>query len=132
LIDIFNQHDLRYANNPKNFWVVELADGVNQRETAMLLSTPEVTSRIHKFIFCANDAFGAIGGLHVLKERFNLIPDAISGLCSASPLHVRELSEFTDTPIFNSAEADADQLAALLLAPHKARLNGEKASTGLA
>jgi len=128
LIDIFNQHDLRYANNPKNFWVVELADGIIQRETAMLLKTPEITSRIHKFIFCANDAFGAIGGLHILKERFHLLPDAISGLCSASPLHVRELAEFTDIPIFNSAEAEVDQLASLLLAPHKAQVNGAKAS----
>ena len=102
LLGIFNQLDLKYANNPKNFWVVELADGVIQRETAMLLSSPEVVSRIHRLIFCANDAFGAIGGLRTLKEKFNLIPDAISGICSSSPLHTRELSEFTNIPVFNS------------------------------
>ncbi|MFA5238695.1 MAG: hypothetical protein WC476_03160 [Phycisphaerae bacterium] len=102
LLDIFNQLDLKYANNPKNFWVVELADGVIQRETAMLLSSPEVTSRIHRLIFCASDAFGAIGGLRTMKEKFDLIPDAISGICSSSPLHIRELSEFTNIPIFNS------------------------------
>jgi hypothetical protein len=102
LLSIFNQLDLKYANNPKNFWVVELADGVIQRETAMLLSSPEVVSRIHRLIFCANDAFGAIGGLRTLKEKFNLIPDAISGICSSSPLHTRELSEFTNIPVFNS------------------------------
>jgi hypothetical protein len=102
LLGIFNQLDLKYANNPKNFWVVELADGVIQRETAMLLNSPEVTSRIHRLIFCASDAFGAIGGLRTLKEKFNLIPDAISGICSSSPLHTRELSEFTNIPVFNS------------------------------
>ena len=102
LLGIFNQLDLKYANNPKNFWVVELADGVIQRETAMLLNSPEVVSRIHRLIFCANDAFGAIGGLRTLKEKFNLIPDAISGICSSSPLHTRELSEFTNIPVFNS------------------------------
>ena len=102
LLGIFNQLDLKYANNPKNFWVVELADGVIQRETAMLLGSPEVVSRIHRLIFCANDAFGAIGGLRTLKEKFNLIPDAISGICSSSPLHTRELSEFTNIPVFNS------------------------------
>jgi hypothetical protein len=119
ILRIFNQLDLKYANNPKNYWIVEIADGIIQRETAMLLSSPEVTSRIHKLIFCANDAFGAIGGLRVLKDRFNLVPDALSGVCTSSPLHLRELSEFTDIPIFNSANPDLTKLAEILFAPNK-------------
>jgi hypothetical protein len=118
LLSIFNQLDLKYANNPKNFWVVEFADGVIQRETAMLLNCPEVTSRIHKLIFCANDAFGAIGGLGILT-RFGLEPDALSGVCSSSPLLLRELSEFTNIPFFNSAEPNVNMLASFLLNPHK-------------
>ncbi|MDD5063971.1 MAG: hypothetical protein PHQ35_04315 [Phycisphaerae bacterium] len=118
LLGIFNQLDLKYANNPKNFWVVEIADGVIQRETAMLLSSPEVTSRIHRLIFCANDAFGAIGGLRTLKEKFNLTPDAISGICSSSPLHIRELSEFTNIPVFNSAP-DTSRLKDILVNARK-------------
>ncbi len=114
ILGIFNQLDLKYANNPKNFWVVELADGIVERETAMLLGSSEVTSRIHKLIFCANDAFGAIGGLRILKERFNLVPDAFSGVCSSSPLHLRELAEFTDIPVFNSANPNLHQLAEIL------------------
>jgi hypothetical protein len=117
LLVIFNHLDLKYANNPKNFWVVEFADGIIQRETAMLLASPQVTSRIYKLIFCANDAFGAIGGLPTLKEKFGLVPDALSGLCSSSPLHVRELSAFTDIPVFNSAEASVKRLADILLSP---------------
>ncbi len=115
LLDIFNQLDLKYANNPKNFWVVELADGIIQRETAILLNAPQMTSRIYKLIFCANDAFGAIGGLRTLKEKFNLIPAAISGICSSSPLHIRELSAFTNIPVFNSAEPNTSQLGDILL-----------------
>ena len=118
LLDIFNQLDLKYANNPKNFWVVELADGVIQRETAMLLNSPEVTSRMHKLIFCASDAFGAIGGLGVLAG-YGLEPDALSGICSSSPLFVRELSEFTTKPFFNSIEPDINSLVDILLSPSK-------------
>ena len=118
LLDIFNQLDLKYANNPKNFWVVEIADGVIQRETAMLLKCPEVTSRIHKLIFCASDAFGAIGGLGVLAG-YGLEPDALSGVCSSSPLFVRELSEFTTKPFFNSIEPDINSLIDILLSPSK-------------
>jgi hypothetical protein len=122
VIKIFNSLDLKYANNPKNFWIVELADGIVQRETAMLLHSSDVTSRLHRLIFCAADAFGAIGGLRILKERFGLVPDAISGVCSSSPLHVRELSEFSSVPVFNSAEPDAKGLADILI-PQRKRLN---------
>ena len=113
LVSIFNQLDLKYANNPKNFWIVEFADGVIQRETRMLLESEEIRSRIHKFIFCANDAFGAIGGLDILKS-FGLRPDALSGICSSSPLHIRELEDFTNIPVFNSSSPNKKALAEIL------------------
>jgi len=119
LLGIFNQLDLKYANNPGNFWVVEFADGIIQQETAMLLNSPEIISRIHKLIFCTNDAFGAIGGLNILKEKFGLVPDMLSGVCSSSPLHVRELTVFTDIPVFDSSKADTNTLANTLLQPGK-------------
>ncbi len=115
LMDIFHTLDGKLGGNQKNFLVVEFADGINQRETAMLLETPEVVGRIHKLIFCAADALGAVGGLHILKTKFNLIPDAISGVCSSSPLHVRELNAFTDAPVFNGADLKLDQMAEILL-----------------
>jgi len=118
LIGIFDKLDLKYANNPKNFWVVELADGIIQRETRVLLESEQVRSRIYKLIFCANDAFGAIGGLNILKN-LGLKPNAISGVCSSSPLHVRELVEFTDIPVFNSAEPDTNKLHEILFRPSK-------------
>ena len=125
-LGIFNKLDLKYANNPKNFWVVEFADGINQRETSMLLHSKEVTSRIHKLVFCGNDAFGTLGGLGILEQRFGLIPDAISGVCSSSPLHIRELAEFTDIPVFNSVNVDLDHLATILLSPRKPVVEGLK------
>lgn len=114
VLSIFNKLDLKYANNAKNYWVVEFADGINQRETAMLLGHPEVRKRIHKFIFCSYDALGAIGGLRILKEKFDLVPDAISGVCSSSPLHMRELNEFTNITVFNGFDADLNQMKKLL------------------
>jgi hypothetical protein len=86
------------------------------------LHSSDVTSRLHRLVFCAADAFGAIGGLRILKERFGLIPDAISGVCSSSPLHLRELSDFSGVPVFNSAEPNAKELADILV-PVKRRRN---------
>jgi hypothetical protein len=119
VLSIFNRLDLKYANNHKNYWVVEFADGILQRETSFLLKSDEVQSRIHRFIFCAFDAFGMIGGIRILKERFGLVPDALSGVCSSSPLYIRELSEFTDIPLYNSADENIDQLAKILIPPPK-------------
>ena len=115
LLEIFDKLDLKYANNPSNYWVVELADGILQRETAMLLSTPRVTSRIHRLIFTAHDALGAIAGVDILQSKFHLKPDAISGVCSASPLAVQELAEFTDIPVASNLQRDLNQWAKIVL-----------------
>ncbi|MBN2656551.1 MAG: hypothetical protein JXR86_05780 [Spirochaetales bacterium] len=110
IIGIFNDIDLKYANNPQNYWVVEFADGINQRETEMLLRHPEVRKRIHRLVFCANDAFGAIGGIEYLQERLDLVPDLISGVCTSSPLHMRELGKVTSIPIFDSMNINIGEI----------------------
>lgn len=115
LLHIFDQIDLKYANNPRNYWVVEIADGILQRETGMLLSNLRVTSRIHKLIFSARDALGAISGVQILKSQFGLSPDAISGIISSSPLGVREMGEFVDLPVFDSMSWNLEQLSSVLI-----------------
>ncbi len=106
LMQIFHAVDMKYGNNSRNYLVLEFADGIFQRETAMLLREPAVRSRIHKLVFCAADAAGVVGGLKILKDSFDLTPCAISGMCSSSPLAVREITEFTDLPILKSMERD--------------------------
>jgi len=131
MIGIFNKLDLKYANNKDNFWVVEFADGIIQRETAMLLQSEDVKSRIHKLIFCASDAFGVIGGLDILHRQFSLVPHAISGVCSSSPLHVEELSKFTNVPVFNSLSVDAEELIKILTRPNPKKKRIEEVSSNL-
>ena len=106
LLEMFHLFDMKYGNNPKNYLVIEFADGIFQRETAMLLKMQEVRDRIYKLIFCAPDSTAVFGGLQVLKEQFDLIPDAISGLCSSSPLAIREIQSFSDLSILQSMEKD--------------------------
>ncbi len=115
LMDIFDKLDLKYANKPSNYWVVEIADGIVQRETAMMLASKEFKQRIHKIIFCAGDALGAIGGERLLKDKYGIKADMISGVCTATPLHVREIQTFTDTPILVSAKPEVSQIKKELL-----------------
>lgn len=116
LLEIFNTLDLRYANNPGNWWVVELADGLLQRETAMLLAHPTVRARIHRLVLCATDTLAALGGMGVLDEHFGLEPDAVSGLVASSPLGMRELHGETKIPAFDSAEPDVHSVTRYLIA----------------
>jgi hypothetical protein len=115
VLRIFDHLDLKYANNPKNYWVVEVADGILQREAGMLLRSESVRSRIHRLVFAAHDAFGAVGGISILKNEFELVPDAVSGVCSGSPLALRELNEYSDIPVFNNLEWDLKQLSEILI-----------------
>jgi hypothetical protein len=112
LLHIFNTLDLRYANNPEHYWVVELADGINQRETELLLKMDAVRERIHRLIFCANDAFSALGGVQYLEDQFNLVPDLISGTCTSSPLHIREINSILAVPVMDAMNIDISKVAA--------------------
>jgi len=116
LLHVFDTLDLKYANNPANYWVVELADGINQRETALLLQSENVKQRIHRLVFCANDAFSSMGGVEYLKQRYDLRPNLISGVCTSSPLHMREISHVIDIPIFDAMNIDLKYAGRLLLA----------------
>ena len=114
LLDIFNTLDNKYANNPSKFWIVEIADGLLQKETAMLLANPIIQKRIHKLIFSAYDSIGALGGIKMLKNQFNLIPDAISGICSSSPLSIKEISQETSIPVINNLYPNIQQVFSII------------------
>lgn len=115
LTGIFETLDAKHGNNPGKFWVVEFADGILQRETAMLLKNEYIRSRIHRLVFSSSDAFGALGGLRTLEQEFGLVPHAISGRCSSSPLMVRELQDQTEVPIYNNLARDLNCLSDILL-----------------
>ena len=114
LLTVFNTIDMKYGNDPNNYLVFEIADGLFQRETAILLKSEFVRDRIGKLVFCARDAAGVYGGLAILKSEFGLTPDAISGVCSSSPLTVQEINSFSDLPVLPSMEKDFRRIFSLI------------------
>lgn len=78
--------------------VMEIADGLFQRETAALLSRPSLTGRFGGILFAAGDAMGAAHGTQWLRER-GLPVLAVSGLVSASPLGAREAERASGVPV---------------------------------
>ncbi len=115
LLHIFDTLDLKIANNPRNLWIVEVADGVLQRETALLLASTLVQRRIDRLVLCANDAFGALGAIRTLSDTYGLVPDAVSGLIANSPLGVRELIDNAAVATFDATKPDLRAIARIFL-----------------
>ena len=78
--------------------VVELADGVLQRETAALLSSEAFRGAVDAMLFAAADAMGALSGRDwLLSKGLKLI--GVSGLVTASPLSSREAAAAIGEPL---------------------------------
>lgn len=102
LMSIFDKIDLKYANDPEKYWVVEVADGLLQREVSILLKNQRFRDRIDKLVLAGRDSLSVLGGLSFLKEEYKLTPDAISGVCTSSPLFVEEFKTLTTVPVFEN------------------------------
>ncbi|MEL6265719.1 MAG: DUF1611 domain-containing protein [Pseudomonadota bacterium] len=74
--------------------VVELADGIFQRETAELLADPAVRARFDGVIYAARDGASAAGGVAVLRGH-GIEPAVLTGLVAASPLGAAEATAAT-------------------------------------
>lgn len=77
--------------------LVEVADGIYQRETAWLIASETFRSAVDAVIFAAGDAGGAAAGVdHLRRQGLNVV--ALSGLITRSPLSVREAERVTGLP----------------------------------
>jgi hypothetical protein len=84
----------RLSNNGVDIAIVEIADGLLQRETAAVLDAAIANTWFDGVVFAAADAMGAAFGVDWLAKR-GISPLAVSGLVSASPLAAREASAVT-------------------------------------
>lgn len=74
--------------------VLEVADGLFQKETAALLSSATFANRVDGLLFAAADAMGASAGLSWLNQH-QLPVLAVSGTLSLSPLAMQETAHAT-------------------------------------
>ncbi len=109
------------AENGANMVVVEIADGVFQRETRAILNQSRIRERLDGILFAAPDALGAFGGVTVL-ERYGLSPFAISGMVSCSPLASAEAAQITGLPILSREELWDRAVVSKLVARHVRQL----------
>lgn len=103
--------------------VLEIADGLFQKETAALLADGTFRSWISGTVFACGDPLAAAGGVAELS-RFGLRPAALTGVLSCSPMSSAEAMAATGVPVLTrqdlSEPAEASAMANALM-PAKAR-----------
>lgn len=100
------------ATNP-DVTVVEIADGLLQRETRLLLESPIIRRQVAGVVMAATCASSAIYGLSQLEALGHEVV-TVSGIITNSPLFMRELMSRHETPIASSA-GDGVELAQMVM-----------------
>ena len=83
--------------------VMEVADGLLQRETARIIADPWFGDLISGLIFACGDAVAAAGGAAMLA-RLGLKPDAVTGVVSCSPMASAEAAQATGLTVLSKAD----------------------------
>jgi hypothetical protein len=105
---------INYAAKRKcRFAIVEIADGLQHEETATLINSEKLCSRVSGIVFAAYDSMGAKSGYEMLLELGYKVL-AISGQLTRSPLAMRETAGACDCPIYTPFEIQAGALMPLL------------------
>lgn len=90
--------------------IVEVADGILQRETAAVLRSETFKSLLDRVLFAAGDPLAAASGVASLRALgFDVA--AVSGLVTASPLPLREAREIVDVEVLTSEELETPTIA---------------------
>lgn len=94
--------------------LVEVADGLMQRETAHLVDSATFRERVDGVVFAAGDSLGAVAG--VARLRHLEIPVlAVAGRLTRSPLAVAEAARVVGAPILSLEDLADPRRASQLL-----------------
>ncbi|MFM1746333.1 MAG: hypothetical protein RLZZ630_2270 [Bacteroidota bacterium] len=99
LLDLYQTLLEAMKSESPDYIVMEIADGLLQRETSFLLKHKPFMDTIHKVIFSCGDSLSAFQGVELLNEM-GIRPTLLSGRFSMSPLLIQEVrSVIHDIPI---------------------------------
>ncbi len=105
ILDVYQTLLYKLAPEAPDYIVMEIADGLLERETDFLLRDKAFMQTIHSMIFSCGDSLGVFYGLQLLHS-FGITPAVVCGRFTMSPLLIQEVKAKTDIPTL-----DIDQLA---------------------
>jgi len=114
LMDLhYNLLALLESKMSPEYVVIEIADGILQRETEILLKNKSFMKQISHVIFSAADSMGILSGLNLL-EQLDAKPFAVSGLFTTAPLLVDEVKTRIEQPILTLETLSNPQVLRLI------------------
>ncbi len=113
LTELFDAMMADAAATVPDVTVVEIADGVLQRETMLLLEDDYVKQRIHGVVLTASCALSALRGVEEIERRGHQVV-MVSGLITNAPLFVREFDAHRPDVTVASSTDDGTMLATTL------------------
>lgn len=108
------------AHSGCSYAVVEVADGLQQYETAALLKSKALMLRSMGVLFAAYDAMGAKAGVDSLRQFGHRVL-AVSGRLTRSPLAIREAEQATGCDVFTPLDLQEGALVETLMGRTDAR-----------
>jgi len=111
LMDLFYTmiSDIKEKADP-DVTIIEIADGILQRETAVLLKNRDIQNMTKGIIVASHDALSALYSVEQLQKlNYNIL--AVSGAITSSPLSCKEFQKKEKKiPLVSSAEDSGDDL----------------------
>lgn len=123
LLEVLNGVQGAMAAQGVDVLVLEVADGLLQRETALLLRSPHFAQRVDGSLFSSGDAMGAVAGVRWLREQ-GLPVLGLSGAMTASPLALAEAEAATGLCALRLTDLAQPERASALLAQARTPVTG--------
>lgn len=112
LVHLWRTIQSNLALHRPDYIVLEIADGIVQRETRMLLDYFSQQQNVDHFVYCCCDTLGVPLGVTRLRT-LGLPLAAISGMVTITPLAANEAREHTDVPVVSVDELRTPEVANL-------------------
>ena len=99
ILDLYQTLLDKLAPYQPEYIVMEIADGLMQRETEFLLNNKAFMKTVYNVVFSCGDSLAALQGLKMLDEM-GIEPAAISGRFTMSPLLIQEVHSRSGIPTY--------------------------------
>ncbi|MDG6995129.1 MAG: DUF1611 domain-containing protein [Nitrososphaerota archaeon] len=103
LIDLFNTMMSDVQKSEPDIVVMEIADGVIQRETTMILEDPSFRRMVNKIVLAAESSLSGLHAVNLIKALGYSVA-CVSGKMTSSPLYVKEFQSISAVPVISSAD----------------------------
>ena len=98
LLDLYQSLLSKLSADKPDYIVMEIADGLMQRETNFLLQSRAFMATIHSVVFSCGDSLSAFQGYDML-QHWGITPALISGRFTMSPLLIDEVKNNCAAPV---------------------------------